>query len=265
MDPASMSFPSDQYSLGCILYYCITGQYPFPGNNAVEKMMAHQTKQPRPIRELVPDCPDELLEIINKLMAKDPNARFSSMGEVASALRPHAMIIPALAQAATAGSRAGKRGAGVVPAGRQPVAVPPVSYDEPDDEPVYEAPPAIIPAGGRTGGQRGGSQYARPTPQPISGTSDTVADEKYSPSASGFNSLRESMPPDPRLQNRSAVNNGVPVPPMGYPTVYQPPPAQGISMVTLVIIIMVSIIMAMGVSIGGMVLLIKSGIIKLGG
>jgi serine/threonine protein kinase len=72
MDPASMSYPSDQYSLGCILYFCVTGQYPFPGNNAVEKMMSHQTKSPKSIRDLVPDCPEDVIEVVEKLMAKDP-------------------------------------------------------------------------------------------------------------------------------------------------------------------------------------------------
>lgn len=264
MDPASMSFPSDQYSLGCILYHCVTGQYPFPGNNAVEKMMAHQSKQPQAIRDLAPDCPDDLVEVIEKLMAKDPNARFSSMGEVASALRPHAMIVPALAQAAPVGGRGAKRGAGAVPATRQPAA-PPVTYADPDDEPVYDAPPAIVPAGGRQGGQRGGSQYARPTPQPMAHMSDTVADVHNSPAASGFSSLRESLQQDPRMQNRQAPNNVMPVHPAGYPLGYQQPPAQGISMITLVVIIMLSILFAMGISIGGMVWLIKSGIIQLGG
>lgn len=266
MDPASMSFPSDQYSLGCILYHCVTGQYPFPGNNAVEKMMAHQTKQPQAIRDLAPDCPDELIEIINKLMAKDPNARFSSMGEVASALRPHAMIVPALAQTAQVASRGGKRSAGAVPAARQPAAPPPpVTYADPDEEPIYDAPPAIIPAGGRQGGQRGGSQYARPTPQPMAGLSDTIAEVNNGLAASGFSSLRESLQQDPRMQNRQAANNGMAVGPAGYPQGYHQPPQQGISMITLVVIIMLSILMAMGISIGGMVWLIKSGIIKLGG
>ena len=34
-----------------MLYYLLTGQYPFPDGTAVEKMMAHQHKQPKPIRE----------------------------------------------------------------------------------------------------------------------------------------------------------------------------------------------------------------------
>ena len=43
-DPTNLSAIGDQYSLGCVLYYCLTGRYPFPEGTAVEKMMAHQHK-----------------------------------------------------------------------------------------------------------------------------------------------------------------------------------------------------------------------------
>lgn len=91
MDPTSTSFASDQYSLGCIMYYCLTGQYPFPGNNAVEKMMAHQAKQPTPISELAPETQPELIAIIDRLMQKRPEDRYPSISELIVALRPLAM------------------------------------------------------------------------------------------------------------------------------------------------------------------------------
>ena len=46
MDPTNLTAVGDQYSLGCVMYFCLTGQYPFPEGTAVEKMMAHQHKQP---------------------------------------------------------------------------------------------------------------------------------------------------------------------------------------------------------------------------
>ena len=54
MEPTNRTPAGDQYSLGCVLYYCLTGRYPFPDGTAVEKMMAHQFKQPTPIREVAP-------------------------------------------------------------------------------------------------------------------------------------------------------------------------------------------------------------------
>src|SRR5713101_6593659 len=68
MDSTILTPIGDQYSLGCVLYYCLAGQYPFPEGTAAEKMMAHQFKQPRPIRELVPDLPAGLVAIVERLM-----------------------------------------------------------------------------------------------------------------------------------------------------------------------------------------------------
>ncbi|MGL6094491.1 MAG: serine/threonine protein kinase, partial [Fimbriiglobus sp.] len=90
MEPTNRTPAGDQYSLGCVLYYCLTGQVPFPEGSAVEKMMAHQTKEPTPIREYAPECPDGLAQIIGRLMAKQPEARYSALDEVAEALEPFA-------------------------------------------------------------------------------------------------------------------------------------------------------------------------------
>jgi serine/threonine-protein kinase len=78
-----------------VLYYCLTAQYPFPEGTAVEKMMAHQTKQPPPIKESNPETPDELVAIIDRLMQKTPNARYGSVAEAVEALKPLASDPPA--------------------------------------------------------------------------------------------------------------------------------------------------------------------------
>src|SRR3989440_585420 len=64
MDPTNLSPLGDQYSLGCVMYFCLTGRYPFPDGTAAEKMMAHQFKEPTPLRELGPEVPGELIEIV---------------------------------------------------------------------------------------------------------------------------------------------------------------------------------------------------------
>jgi serine/threonine-protein kinase len=88
MDPTNLTPAGDQYSLGCVLYYMLTGQYPFPEGNAAEKMMAHQFQQPRPIQELNPEVSPEMIEIVSRLMQKAPDARYGSAGEAVEALRP---------------------------------------------------------------------------------------------------------------------------------------------------------------------------------
>jgi serine/threonine-protein kinase len=88
MDPTNLTPTGDQYSLGCTLYYLLTGQFPFPDGSAAEKMMAHQFKQPRSVQELNPDAPAELVAVVERLMQKAPDARFASAAEAAEALRP---------------------------------------------------------------------------------------------------------------------------------------------------------------------------------
>src|SRR6266550_2588860 len=70
MDPTHLDAIGDQYSLGCVLYFCLTGQYPFPDGTAVEKMMCHQTKKPAPLATLNPDVPAGLVAVVEKLMHK---------------------------------------------------------------------------------------------------------------------------------------------------------------------------------------------------
>lgn len=102
MDPTNLTPAGDQYSLGCILYYALTGQYPFPDGSAAEKMMAHQFKEPTPIAELNPEVPAQLLAVVERLMKKAPEARFSSVAEVVEALRPLATKPEAAAPKAAA-------------------------------------------------------------------------------------------------------------------------------------------------------------------
>jgi len=92
MEPTNRTPAGDQYGLGCVLYYCLTGRYPFPDGSAVEKMMAHQFKQPTPLAELAPNAPKELIAVVEKLMEKKPEDRYHGVDETmegaASAGRP---------------------------------------------------------------------------------------------------------------------------------------------------------------------------------
>jgi serine/threonine protein kinase len=90
MDPTNLTPIGDQYSLGCVMYYCLTGQYPFPDGTDVEKMMAHQHKQPKPIKALAPNVPDGLIAVVERLMDKAPTSRYANCTEVFDALRPFA-------------------------------------------------------------------------------------------------------------------------------------------------------------------------------
>jgi formylglycine-generating enzyme required for sulfatase activity/tetratricopeptide (TPR) repeat protein len=80
---------SDLFSLGSVLYAMCTGRPPFraTGSMAVLKRVCEDT--PRPIREVNPDIPEWMCDIIAKLHAKIPADRCQSATEVAELLRQH--------------------------------------------------------------------------------------------------------------------------------------------------------------------------------
>ncbi|CAN5312245.1 hypothetical protein BH11PLA2_BH11PLA2_41730 [soil metagenome] len=88
LEPTNRTPAGDQYSLGCVLYYCLTGHVPFPEGSAVEKMMAHQSKEPISIKDYAPEVPDGLVEVVSRLMAKKPEDRYGGCDEVVEALEP---------------------------------------------------------------------------------------------------------------------------------------------------------------------------------
>jgi len=91
MDSSNLAATGDQYSLGCVLYYCLADRYPFEGQ-PVEKMVGHQSKQPTPLIELNRDVRKDLAAIVARLMQKSPAARYPDAGEAAKALRPLAFV-----------------------------------------------------------------------------------------------------------------------------------------------------------------------------
>jgi serine/threonine protein kinase len=85
-DGLAVDFRSDLFSLGSVLYVMCTGRPPFraPSPMAVLKRVCEET--PRPIREINPELPPWLGELVARLHAKAPGDRFTSAREVADLL-----------------------------------------------------------------------------------------------------------------------------------------------------------------------------------
>jgi serine/threonine protein kinase len=86
--PDKLSPTSDVYSLGCTLYYAVTGKVPFPGGSPREKARAHCTLPPLDPRRLNPDLSDDFVEVIADMMAKKPEHRVQNGPDVADRLAP---------------------------------------------------------------------------------------------------------------------------------------------------------------------------------
>lgn len=78
---------ADVYSLGCTLYYLLTGRPPFPEGADADKLHAHQRQTPTPVAQLR-DVPAELSNLIERMLAKSPDDRPQACGAVAAALSP---------------------------------------------------------------------------------------------------------------------------------------------------------------------------------
>ncbi len=104
LDSHSVDIRADVYSLGTTLYYCLAGKAPFAEGTIPQKLIWHQTRQPKSIRRVRPEVPAALEAVLMKMMAKDPNERYQDPKEVVQAL---ANCIPVAAEpvAAQAGQR----------------------------------------------------------------------------------------------------------------------------------------------------------------
>jgi hypothetical protein len=87
-DPRSADIRADLYSLGCTLYFLLSGRPPFAGDSPLELLRAHREDTPRPVSARRADVPAELEGVLSRLLAKDPAARYATPRALADALRP---------------------------------------------------------------------------------------------------------------------------------------------------------------------------------
>jgi len=95
---------ADIYSLGCVVYECLTATSAYDKDSEVALMYAHLLEPPPHVSDRRPDLPTEIDEVVGKAMAKAPEERYQTPKDFAAALRD----VLADVSTAPAGERAGR-------------------------------------------------------------------------------------------------------------------------------------------------------------
>ncbi len=83
----TVDFRSDQFSLGVVLYEMLMGKRPFVGTSAVETMAAIIRDEPGPLTKVDPKLPAQVGWLVQRLLSKDPEERYSSTRDLAKELQ----------------------------------------------------------------------------------------------------------------------------------------------------------------------------------
>jgi serine/threonine-protein kinase len=78
---------SDCFGLGCTMYILMCGRLPFPADTDLKRLVRRLEGPPVPITNYLPDLPAAVVEVLDKLLARDPRDRFPTATDAAAALR----------------------------------------------------------------------------------------------------------------------------------------------------------------------------------
>ena len=78
---------ADVYALGCVLFECLTGERPFPRDSELSVVFAHLNEPPPRVSDVRPELPAAFDSVFRKALAKNPDERYATCGELARAAR----------------------------------------------------------------------------------------------------------------------------------------------------------------------------------
>src|SRR5262245_10580289 len=87
-DAKTVDARADIYSLGCTLYFLLSGRTPAPPGSAAEKLLWHQTQHAPSLIDVCQGCTARLEALVKSMMAKDPPARPPAEGDVGFEIAP---------------------------------------------------------------------------------------------------------------------------------------------------------------------------------
>jgi len=87
IEGGSIDARADIYSLGCVLFECLTGERPFERDSELSVVFAHLNEPPPRLSQLRPELPQELDAVFETALAKSPDDRYSSCEELVAATR----------------------------------------------------------------------------------------------------------------------------------------------------------------------------------
>jgi serine/threonine-protein kinase len=90
LSPRSVDPRSDQWALGVLLYFMLTGAKPFKGEKLADTLRNVLQSEPTPLRELCPELPEPIVRAVTRSMRKPPDERFATVHEFAQQLLPFA-------------------------------------------------------------------------------------------------------------------------------------------------------------------------------
>jgi eukaryotic-like serine/threonine-protein kinase len=86
LDSTAVDHRADIYSLGCTLFFLLTGRPVHFGSSLMGRLLLHRDAPPPSLREARPDAPESVNALFQRMVAKQPSDRYASMTEVALAL-----------------------------------------------------------------------------------------------------------------------------------------------------------------------------------
>jgi serine/threonine protein kinase len=87
IEGARVDARTDIYSLGCLVYHCLSGELPFARDTDVAVIYAHLSEEPPRLTSVRPELPDGLDAVIAKALEKAPERRFQTCADLMSAAR----------------------------------------------------------------------------------------------------------------------------------------------------------------------------------